>query len=69
MSYEEMSLEELLDEYFYMRRDANNFFNECSHPMTNGAAEVYDILVHNYLEIMTEIERRTFHEWDYGMLL
>lgn len=58
MTYEEMSLEELLDEYFYMRRDANDFFNECSHPMTNGAVEVYDILVHNYLEIMTEIERR-----------
>ena len=62
MAYEEMSLEELLDEYFYMRRDANDFFNECSHPMTNGAAEIYDILVHNYLEIMTEIERRISHE-------
>ena len=57
-----MDLEELLDEYFYMRRDANDFFNECSHPMTNGAAEVYNILVNNYLEIMTEIERRTSHE-------
>lgn len=57
-----MSLEEPLDEYFYMRRDANDFFNEYSHPMTNGAAEVYDILVHNYLEIMTEIERRISHE-------
>ena len=62
MSYKEMDLEELLDEYFYMRRDANDFFNECSHPMTNGAAEVYDTLVHNYLEIMTEIERRISHE-------
>ena len=59
MSYKEMDLEELLDEYFYMRRDANDFFNECSHPMTNGAAEIYDILVNNYMEIMTEIERRT----------
>ena len=62
MSYEEMSLEELLDEYFYMRRDANDFFNECSHPMANGAAEIYDILVHNYLEIMTKIERRITSE-------
>ncbi len=62
MTYEEMSLEELLDEYFYMRRDANDFFNECSHPTTNGAAEIYDILVHNYLEIMTKIERRISHE-------
>ena len=62
MSYKEMNLEELLNEYFYMRRDSDEFFKECSHPMTNGAAEVYDILVHNYLEIMTEIERRTFHE-------
>ena len=62
MSYKEMDLEELLDEYFYMRRDADNFFNECPHPMTNGAAEIYDILVHNYLEIMTEIERRISHE-------
>ena len=58
MSYKEMDLEELLDEYFYMRSDANDFFNECSHQMTNGAAEVYDILAHNYLEIMTKIERR-----------
>lgn len=57
-----MTLEQLLDEYFYMRRDANNFFNDCCHPMTNGAAEIYDILVHNYLEITTEIERRTISE-------
>ena len=62
MSYKEMDLEELLDEYFYMRQDANNFFNECSHPMPNGAAEIYDILVHNYMEIMNEIERRTISE-------
>ena len=62
MIYEEMSLEELLDEYFYMRRDANDFFNECSHPMSNSVAEIYDILVHNYLEIMTEIERRITSE-------
>jgi len=58
MSYSEMSLEELLDEYFYMRRDANDFFNECSHPMSDNAAEIYDTLVHNYLEIQTEIEGR-----------
>ena len=62
MTYKEMSLEDLLDEYFYMRRDADDFFNECSHPMANDAAEIYDILVHNYLEIMTEIERRTTSE-------
>ena len=62
MSYKEMNLEELLNEYFYMRRDADDFFNACSHQMINGAAEVYDILVHNYLEIMTEIERRISHE-------
>ena len=62
MSYKEMDLEALLNEYFYMRRDANDFFNECSHPMTNGAAEISDILVHNYLEIMAEIERRISHE-------
>jgi hypothetical protein len=62
MSYKEMDLEELLDEYFYMRRDANDFFNECSHPMSNCAAEIYDTLVNNYMEIMNEIERRTFHE-------
>ena len=62
MPYSEMTLEQLLDEYFYMRRDANNFFNDCCHPMTNGAAEIYDILVHNYLEIATEIERRTISE-------
>lgn len=57
-----MNLEELLDEYFYMRCDANDFFNECAHPVTNGATETYDTLVHNYLEIMTEIERRISHE-------
>ena len=62
MPYSGMTLEQLLDEYFYMRRDAENFFNECSHPMTNGAAEVYDILVHNYLEIATEIEKRIVKE-------
>ena len=62
MSYKEMDLEELLDEYFYMRRDANDFFNECSHPMSDFAAEIYDTLVHNYMEIMTEIERRTITE-------
>ena len=62
MSYKEMDLEELLDEYFYMRRDANDFFNECSHPMTNGAAEIYDILVNNYMEIINEIERRIISE-------
>ena len=62
MLYSGMTLEQLLDEYFYMRRDAENFFNECSHPMTNGAAEIYDILVHNYLEIATEIEGRTICE-------
>ena len=45
-----------------MRRDADNFFNECSHPMTNGAAEIYNILVNNYQEVFTEIEGRTFHE-------
>lgn len=38
------------------------FFNECAHPVTNGATETYDTLVHNYLEIMTEIERRISHE-------
>jgi len=62
MPYSKMTLEQLLDEYFYMRRDADNFFNECYHPMTNGAAETYDILVNNYLEVFAEIERRTFHE-------
>ena len=62
MPYSEMTLEQLLDEYFYMRRDADNFFNTCYHPMTNDAAETYDILVNNYLEVFTEIERRTFHE-------
>lgn len=62
MPYSKMSIEELLDEYFYMRRDANDFFNECSHPMSGNAAEIYDTLVNNYLEIQTEIERRTFYE-------
>jgi hypothetical protein len=32
MPYSKMTLEQLLDEYFYMRRDADNFFNECYHP-------------------------------------
>lgn len=62
MPYSEMTLEQLLDEYFYMRRDAENFFNDCYHPMTNGAAETYDILVNNYLEVFSEIERRTIPE-------
>ena len=62
MSYSKMPLEQLLNEYFWSRRDAEDFFNDCSHSMTNGAAEIYDILVNNYLEIQTKIERRTFHE-------
>ena len=59
MSYKEMSLEELLNEYFYMRREANDFFNECSYPLMGEAAEIYNTLVNNYLEVQSEIERRT----------
>lgn len=62
MSYSEMTLEQLLDEYYETRTHATIFFNTSEHPMTNGAAEIFDILVHNYLEIQAEIERRTLHE-------
>ena len=63
MLYSEMSLEDLLDEYYYARCELDEFFK--SVPCWAIKQETRDIattLANNCSEVFVEIERRTFHE-------
>lgn len=62
-NYNKLSLEDLLDEYYYARCELDEFFREV--PYWNEYEETRDIattLANNCSEIFVEIERRTFHE-------
>ena len=63
MTYSEMTLGQLLDEYYYARCELDEFFRSVPH--WSSKQETRDItttLVNNCNEVFVEIERRTFHK-------
>lgn len=56
--YSTMSLKELLNEYFYTRLDYYKFTKEFPDDAPTYLEEIPSILIQNYQEIETEIERR-----------
>ena len=58
-----MSLEDLLDEYYYARCELDDFFRKTPYWYEyEKTRNIATNLANNCSEVFVEIERRTFHE-------
>lgn len=63
MSYNEMLLEDLLDEYYYARCELDEFFRSVPYWAKEQATrDIATTLANNCSEVFVEIERRISHE-------